>query len=52
MTDRNRAALQVAAVIGAVFGAVTGYLLNHMVESGGWFKIKLDSHGSLARCPL
>jgi uncharacterized membrane protein YeaQ/YmgE (transglycosylase-associated protein family) len=31
--------LQFAAVIGAVVGGVTGYLLSHMVESGGWLKI-------------
>jgi uncharacterized membrane protein YeaQ/YmgE (transglycosylase-associated protein family) len=39
MTDQNRAELQFAALIGAVMGGVTGYLLSHMVESGGWLKI-------------
>jgi hypothetical protein len=37
--DKDRAELQVAAVIGAVLGGVTGYLLSNLVESGGWFKI-------------
>jgi FtsH-binding integral membrane protein len=39
MTSRDRAELQVAAVIGAVLGGVTGYLLSNLVESGGWLKI-------------
>ena len=39
MTRRDRAELQVAAVIGAVLGGVTGYLLSNLVESGGWLKI-------------
>jgi uncharacterized membrane protein YeaQ/YmgE (transglycosylase-associated protein family) len=39
MHAQDRAELQVAAVIGAVLGGVTGYLLSHMVESGGWLKI-------------
>jgi F0F1-type ATP synthase assembly protein I len=39
MTSRNRAELQVAAVIGAVLGGVTGYLLSNLVETGGWFKM-------------
>jgi uncharacterized membrane protein YeaQ/YmgE (transglycosylase-associated protein family) len=39
MTNKDRAELQVAAVIGAVLGAVTGYLLSNLVESGGWLKI-------------
>ena len=39
MTNRDRAELQVAAVIGAVLGGVTGYLLSYLVESGGWLKI-------------
>jgi uncharacterized membrane protein YeaQ/YmgE (transglycosylase-associated protein family) len=39
MTNPNRAALQIAAVVGAVLGGVTGYLLNYQVENGGWFKI-------------
>jgi len=39
MTNKDRAELQVAAVIGAVLGGVTGYLLDYMVESGGWLKI-------------
>ena len=39
MTDRDRAELQVAALIGAVLGGVTGYLLSYLVESGGWLKI-------------
>jgi membrane protein YqaA with SNARE-associated domain len=33
MTNKDRAELQVAAVIGAVLGAVTGYLLSNLVES-------------------
>ena len=37
--DRDRAELQVAAVIGAVLGDVTGYPLSNLVESGGWLKI-------------
>jgi hypothetical protein len=36
MTGQDRGELQFAAVIGAVVGGVTGYLLSHMVESGGW----------------
>jgi len=37
---KDRAALQVAAVVGAVLGGATGYLLSNQVESGGgWFKI-------------
>jgi hypothetical protein len=39
MTKSDRAALQVAAVVGAVLGGVTGYLLSNLVESGGWLKI-------------
>jgi uncharacterized membrane protein YeaQ/YmgE (transglycosylase-associated protein family) len=39
VTSRDRAELQVAAVIGAVLGGVTGYLLSNLVESGGSFKI-------------
>jgi uncharacterized membrane protein YeaQ/YmgE (transglycosylase-associated protein family) len=39
MTNRDRAELQVAAVIGAVLGGFTGYLLSYLVESGGWLKI-------------
>ena len=39
MTDRDRAELIVAAVIGAALGGVTGYLLSNLVESGGWLKI-------------
>ena len=39
MTDKDRAELQVAAVIGAVLGAVTGHLLSNLVESGGWLKM-------------
>ena len=39
MTSRDRAALQVAAVVGAVLGSITGYLLSNLVESGGWLKI-------------
>jgi len=39
MTNRDRAELQVAAVIGAVLGGVPGYLLSSLVESGGWLKI-------------
>jgi uncharacterized membrane protein YeaQ/YmgE (transglycosylase-associated protein family) len=39
MTDQDRAELQLAAVIGAVLGGVTGYVLSHMVESGGSLKI-------------
>jgi uncharacterized membrane protein YeaQ/YmgE (transglycosylase-associated protein family) len=39
MTSRERAELQVAAVIGAVLGSVIGYLLGYLVESGGWLKI-------------
>jgi uncharacterized membrane protein YeaQ/YmgE (transglycosylase-associated protein family) len=39
MTKPDRAALQVAAVIGAVLGGVTGYLLSNLVESGGRLKI-------------
>jgi len=39
MTNRDRAQLQVAAVIGAALGGVTGYLLSDLVESGGWLKI-------------
>ena len=39
MTKADRAALQVAAVVGAMLGAVTGYLLSNLVESGGWLKI-------------
>ena len=39
MTNRDRAELQVAAVIGAVLGGVTGYLLSYLVESGGWLKL-------------
>jgi len=39
MTKRDRAELQVAAVIGAVLGGVTGYLLGYLVESGGWLKM-------------
>jgi uncharacterized membrane protein YeaQ/YmgE (transglycosylase-associated protein family) len=39
MTDRDRAELQIAAVIGAALGGVTGYLLSNLVESGGWLKI-------------
>jgi len=36
MTKADRAALQVAAVVGAVLGGITGYLLSNLVESGGW----------------
>lgn len=39
MTDQDRAELQFAAVIGAILGGITGFLLSHMVESGGWLKI-------------
>jgi uncharacterized membrane protein YeaQ/YmgE (transglycosylase-associated protein family) len=39
MTSRDRAALQVAAVVGAVLGGITGYFLSNLVESGGWLKI-------------
>ena len=39
MTNRDRAELQVAAVVGAVLGGVTRYLLSYLVESGGWLKI-------------
>jgi uncharacterized membrane protein YeaQ/YmgE (transglycosylase-associated protein family) len=39
MTNRDKAQLQVAAVIGAALGGVTGYLLSNLVESGGWLKI-------------
>jgi len=39
MTKADRAALQVAAVVGAVLGGITGYLLSNLVESGGWLKI-------------
>ena len=39
MTKSDRAALQVAAVVGAALGGVTGYLLSNLVESGGWLKI-------------
>jgi uncharacterized membrane protein YeaQ/YmgE (transglycosylase-associated protein family) len=39
MTKRDRAALQVAALVGAVLGGLTGYLLGYLVESGGWLKI-------------
>jgi len=39
MTNRDRAKLLVAAIIGAVLGGVTGYLLRSLVESGGWLKI-------------
>jgi len=39
MTNRDRAELLVAAIIGAVLGGVTGYLLRSLVESGGWLKI-------------
>jgi uncharacterized membrane protein YeaQ/YmgE (transglycosylase-associated protein family) len=39
MTDQDRTELQVAAVIGAILGGITGFLLSHMVESGGWLKI-------------
>jgi uncharacterized membrane protein YeaQ/YmgE (transglycosylase-associated protein family) len=39
MTNRDRAELQVAAVIGAVLGGVIGCLLSYLVESGGWLKI-------------
>jgi uncharacterized membrane protein YheB (UPF0754 family) len=35
MTDQDRTELQVAAVIGAILGGITGFLLSHMVESGG-----------------
>jgi uncharacterized membrane protein YeaQ/YmgE (transglycosylase-associated protein family) len=36
---KDRAGLQVAAVVGAVLGGVTGYLLSYQVEGGGLFKI-------------
>jgi FtsH-binding integral membrane protein len=39
MTDRDRVELKLAAPIGAAFGGVTGYLLGHLVESGGLLKI-------------
>ena len=39
MTNRDRAELEVAAIIGAVLGGVTGYLLSYLVESGGRLKI-------------
>ena len=39
MTSRDRAELQVAAVIGAVLGGVTGYLISSMAGSAGWPKI-------------
>ena len=39
MTSRDRAELQVAAVIGAVLGGVTGYLISSMSGSGGLPKI-------------
>jgi hypothetical protein len=39
MTKSDRAALQVAAVVGAALGGVTGYLLGYLVQSGGWLKI-------------
>jgi hypothetical protein len=39
MTQPDRAALQIAAIVGAVLGGVTGYLLSYLVESGGWLKI-------------
>jgi hypothetical protein len=35
---RDRAELQVAAVISAALGGVTGYLLSNLVESGGRLK--------------
>jgi len=39
MTKADRAALQVAAVVGAALGGFTGYLLTNLVESGGWLKL-------------
>ena len=39
MTNRDRAKLLVAAVIGAVLGGVTGYLISSLAGSGGWPKI-------------
>ena len=39
MTNRERAKLLVAAVIGAVLGGVTGYLISYLAGSGGWPKI-------------
>jgi uncharacterized membrane protein YeaQ/YmgE (transglycosylase-associated protein family) len=39
MTDRDRAQLQVAALVGAALGGVTGYFLSNLVESGGWLKM-------------
>jgi uncharacterized membrane protein YeaQ/YmgE (transglycosylase-associated protein family) len=41
MTNPDRGALQVAAVVGAVLGGITGYLLGYQVENGGWFKIPI-----------
>ena len=36
---KDRAALQIAAVVGAMLGGIAGYVLSYQVENGGWFKI-------------